>query len=497
MKRLALALLLLTLPLLAQQTDVAPTTTAAPQTTVAPDTTVAPPPPAAPREVKLPQPVEKTLENGLRVIVVPKHDIPLVAARLLIKTGAAADPKSGVAHLTADVLTKGTKTRTAEEIARGIEALGATMSAEAQWDASSIDVSVMAKYLPKAMEFVADVARNATFAKDEFEREQAQTIDVLQVELSEPAAIAQAVAARLTFGSAPYGNRLAGTPATVKGIQREDLVAFHKARYRPDNAVLVLAGDVKPETAFQIAQSAFGSWKSAGAPAAQPAKAPAKTTPRVVIIDMPESGQSAVVVARPGIRRADPAYFPALVTNSVLGAGYSSRLNQEIRIKRGLSYGAGSSFDPRADVGPFTASAQTKHESAGEVAGIIVGELARLSQDDVPEAELTPRKATLIGGFAQSLEATSGIVNRISTLALHGLPLSEIHRYISGVQAVTAGQVRKFAASNLGPDVNIVIAGNAKAFEPALRKQFSDVEVISLGELDLASPTLRVRKAKE
>lgn len=481
MKRF-IAALAVALPLLAQQ--------------------VTPPAPSAPREAKLPQPVEKTLANGLRVIVVPKHDNPLVATELMFRTGGAADPrgKAGVAALTSSVLTQGTKTRTAEEIARGVEALGATLQADAGWDWSAIDVSVMSSNLGKAMEYVADVARNATFAKDEFEREQAQTIDALQVELGEPASVARMVASRLVFGDAPYGNTLGGTPSSVKSIKRADLVAFHKAHYRPDNAVLVLAGDVKPETAFVLAEKVFGSWRSSGAAPASGAGVGGRSgrpSTRTVIIDMPEAGQSAVVVGRTGIRRADPAYMPALVANSILGGGYSSRLNQEIRIKRGLAYGARSSFDPRAAIGPFTAASQTKNETAAEVAGIITGELKRLAQDDVPEAELTPRKATLIGEFAQSLETTSGIVDAVSDLALYGLPLAEINRYISGVQGVTAADVRKFSAANLGGDVNVVIVGDAKQFEPALRKQFSDVEVISIADLDPGSPTLRVRKAKQ
>ena len=462
---------------------------------------VAPPPPAAPREAKLPQPVEKTLGNGLRVIVVPKHDIPLVAARLFFKTGAAADPqgRDGLAQLTATVLTKGTKTRTAEQIARGVEALGATLGASAEWDSSSIDLSVMSSNLPKAMEFVADVARNATFAKDEFERERAQAIDALQVELTEPAPGARLAAARLIFGDTPYGHALGGMPTTLQKITRNDLVKFHAAHYRPDNAVLVLAGDVKADAAFALAESQFGKWPNAARASAREVRAEARpTSSRVVVIDMPESGQAAVVVGRAGIRRGDPAYTQALVANSILGGGYSSRLNQEIRIKRGLSYGAGSAFDPRADVGPFTARTQTKHESAAEVAGIVSGEMTRLGSADVLEAELTPRKAALTGEFAQSLETTSGIVNRISALALYGLPLSEINRYISGVQSVTAEQVRKFASTNLGgKDVSIVIAGDARQFIEPLRKQYEDVEVIPVAELDLTSPTLRVRKAKK
>jgi len=464
---------------------------------------VAPPPPAAPREAKLPQPVEKTLANGLRVIVVPKHDIPLVAAQLLVKTGAAADPagRDGLAELTATVLTQGTKTRTAEQIARGVEALGATLTAGAGWDSSTIDLSVMSSNLPKALKYMADVARNATFAKDELERERAQAIDALQVELTEPRPLATVVANRLVFGDTPYGHNLSGLPSTLSKITRADLVKFHASHYRPDNSVLVLAGDVKAEDAFRLAEAQFGKWENVGRASARPAasngRAEARPT-RIVVIDMPESGQAAVVVARRGIRRSDPAYMQALVANSILGGGYSSRLNQEIRIKRGLSYGAGSSFAPRADVGPFTASTQTKHESAAEVAGIITGEMGRLGSADVLEAELTPRKAALTGEFAQSLETSSGIVNRVSALALHDLPLSDINRYISGVQAVTAADVRKFAGTNLGSkDVNVVIAGDAKQFLEPLRKQFGDdVEVIPVAELDLASPTLRVRKAK-
>lgn len=477
MKRLLIALLL-TIPVLAQQ--------------------VAPPPPAAPRDPKLPQPIEKTLENGLRVIVVPKHDIPLVAARLMLKTGGVADPrgKAGLAELTATVLTQGTKTKSAEQIARDVEALGATLAATANWDSSVIDLSVMSSNLPKAMDAVADVARNATFAKDEFERERDQLIDSLQVDLTQPRTLAGAVTSRLIFGDAPYGGRLNGTPATIQAIKREDLVRFHRDHYVPQNAVLVMAGDIKADAAFALAQSAFGSWKRGTAKTQAPVKVGKAAAPRVIVIDLPDAGQASVSVARQGIKRTDPGYMQALVANSVLGGGYSSRLNQEIRIKRGLSYGAGSSFDPRVDVGPFSARTDTKNESAAEVARILVEEVGRLSEVDVPDTELTPRKAALIGNFAQTLETTSGIVDAISALALYDLPLSEINRYISGVQAVTAEQVRKFASANLGREANVVIVGDAKHFLAPLQKQFGEVEVIKVEELDLNSPTLRVRKAK-
>lgn len=458
-----------------------------------------PPAPATPREAKIPQPVERTLANGLRVIVIPKHDIPLVAARLTVRTGAAADPKNreGVAALTATALTKGTKTRSAEQIARGVEALGATLESDAGYDSSILDLSVMSANFAKAMDFVADAARNATFAKEEVERERAQALDELQVTLGEPRALANIAMARLLYADAPYGHNAEGTPASLQAIKREDLAKFHATYYRPNNAILVVAGDVKPEAAFEVAEKLFGTWQrgTIAKSAATKREAPA---PRVLVIDMPEAGQAAVVVGRQGIRRTDAAYLQALVANSVLGGGYSARLNQEIRIKRGLSYGAGSSFSPRADVGPFTAATQTKNESAAEVAGIITTEMGRLGSAPINEAELTPRRAVLIGGFAQSLERSAGLVDEVSELALYGIPLEQINQYIRGVQNVTAADVQKFSQSALsGQDVSIVVVGNAKQFLEPLRARYKDVEVIAIDELDVSSPSLRVRKAKK
>jgi zinc protease len=210
---------------------------------------------------------------------------------------------------------------------------------------------------------------------------------------------------------------------------------------------------------------------------------------------MPDAGQAAVVVARQGIRRVDPSYTAAIVANAVLGAGYSSRLNQEIRIKRGLSYGAGSAFELRRDVGPFTASAQTKNESASDVAVIIIDELNRMIATAVPEAELTPRKAVLLGGFGRSLETAAGVANRIAALALYGVSLDEINKYISGVQSVTSEDVQKFAGAHLtGADTNVVIVGDASRFLPALKQHFANVDVIPIGDLDLSSATLRKKK---
>ena len=456
-----------------------------------------PPAPAAPRSVTIPKPVERTLKNGLRVIVIEESDIPLVSAGVVVKNGGEIDPAdlSGLAELTASLLTKGTKTRTAPQIAQEIEALGGTIQTGAGWDASRAFINVMSAKIDPAMTILADVVRNPVFKEDEIERLRQQYLDDLAVTLGQPGSIANFVAARVVFGDAAYGHPLAGTPESLARIKQADIIGLHSKYYRPDNAVLVIGGSIKAADAFKLAERLFGDWQKPAS--AVPARGQvgkmvrADDKQRVVVIDMPDAGQAAVVLARLGISRTDPDYFRGIVTNSVL-SGYSGRLNQEIRIKRGLSYGARSSLDVRRESGPYVASAQTKNPSGAEVAALLIGELGRLSSEAVTDTELTPRKAVLIGGFGRNLETTDGLVSQVASLALYGLSLDEINNYIRNVQSVTAADVQKFAGSRLtAKDSNIIIVGNAKDFLEPLRKQFPNVEVIPLAELDLNSATLK------
>jgi zinc protease len=454
-----------------------------------------PPQPSAPRSVKLPQPVEKTLKNGLRVIVVERSGMPLVSAQLLVKNGGEVDPETlpGVANMTATLLTEGTATRTAPQIAEEIEALGGSLNSRAGWDASGASVNVMSERVAPAMNILADVIRNPAFKDEEIERQRQQAIDDLSVRLSQPGTIARAVAARVLYGTTPYGHMLSGTPESLALIKRDDLVKFHQTYYRPDNAVLVIGGDIKPQQAFALAEKLFGDWQkptSLLVVISNNAK-PSAAKQRVLVIDKPDAGQAAVVFVRSGLKRTDPDFFRGIVTNSVL-SGYSGRLNQEIRIKRGLSYGARSSLDARRETGPFTAETQTKNESGAEVASLIIGEIKRLSSEAVADAELLPRKSVIIGGFGRGLETNDDLVNQISNLALYGINLSEINSYINNVQSVTAADVQKFAGARLvADDASIIIVGKASAFLDALRKQFPNVEVIPVADLDLNGATLR------
>ena len=454
-----------------------------------------PPPPAAPRSVNVPKPAERTLANGLRVIVIENHATPLVGAQLMVKNGGEVDPAelSGLADLTADLLTKGTKTRTAPQIAQEIEALGGVIGSGAGWDASRATVNVIASKTEPAMSILADVVRNPVFKDEEIERLRQQYLDNLSVGMNSPGTLASWVASRVVFGGTPYGHPVSGTPESIPRIKREDITTLHSTYYRPDNAVLVIGGDIKSDDAFKLAERLFGDWAKPSTPLAAPQSKATGDAPkqRVVVVDMPGAGQAAVVFARRGIARTDPEFYTGLVANSVL-SGYSGRLNQEIRIKRGLSYGARSSLDTRRDVGPFVASAQTKNQSGAEVASLLMGELSRLSSEAVSETELMPRKAVVIGGFGRSLETTEGLVGQVASLALYGLGLDEINRYIASVQAVTPGQIQKFAGSRLGSaDAHIIIVGDAKEFIEPLRKQFPNVEVIKREDLDFNTGALR------
>jgi zinc protease len=204
-----------------------------------------------------------------------------------------------------------------------------------------------------------------------------------------------------------------------------------------------------------------------------------------------------VLVARSGITRNDPDYFRGVVANSVL-SGYSGRLNQEIRIKRGLSYGAGSQLDTRRNVGPFVASAQTKNQSAVQVADLLLGEVSRLATAPVPDLELNPRKAVVVGNFARNLETTGGLVAQVATLAVFGIGFDEINRYIGNVQGVTASDVQQFAGSHLdAKTTSIVVVGNAKEFLLELSRKYPQVEVIPIADLDLNTALLRKKQQIE
>ena len=461
------------------------------------DQRVAPPGVGPAVQVSIPTPAERTLANGLRVIVATDRDLPLATARLLVRSGAEVDPDplSGLALMTAELATKGAGDRSAVQIAEAIERLGGSLGSGASWDGSSVTVNVLSPNLPAAGAILADVVRRPRFEAEELERLRQQAVDALAVSMKQPGSLAGMVIPTAVFAGRAYDHPASGTPASLKRITRTDVEALHRTWWRPDNATLILTGDVTPEAGFTLAQQLFGDWPRPATPLSPP---PVTSTPvgdpqpRVIVVDMPESGQAAVYLAKPGPRRSDPRYYTALVADSVLGGGYSARLNQEIRIRRGLSYGARSFVDTRRSAGLVGAVIQTKNESADEVVDVLLAELERLGDEAPSAAELGPRKAVLTGDFGRELETSGGLAGLLSGLALHGRPLSEINQYLAAVEAVGAEDVQRYADAALSPEgATIVVVGEADKFIEPLRHRFRDLRVIPLDRLNLDSPTLQ------
>ena len=452
--------------------------------------------PAAGPAVDLTTPAVETftLPNGLEVYVARKPGLPLVSARLGLAVGSADDgAKAGLSVLTAGLLTQGSSGRAAPEIAAEIEQLGADLGASSGADFSNVSVNAPSDVFPQALTLMADMVRHPDFAADEVERQRDQSLDGLRVSLSSPGPVAALAAGRLVYGDAPYGAPSGGTPNSLPGLTRDDVVAFHAARYRPETARLVISGDITVEQARALAQQAFGDWRASGpapAPRANPAGAP--VTPRVVVIDQPGAGQAAVYVAMRSIERTDGDYFPLTLGNTLLGGSFTSRLNQEIRIKRGLSYGTRSNMGVRQDVGAFVASAQTRNDAAPEVAELILAEIARLSSSQPTASEMTTRQAILTGAFGGSLETVDGLGGQVASLALYGLPMSDLAAYAGQVEAITPEQVQAAFAEHLpASSASLVIVGDASKFIDVLRAKYPNVEVLPLTDLNLDTAALK------
>ncbi|MBP1474874.1 insulinase family protein [Frateuria sp. MAH-13] len=459
-----------------------------------------PPAPGPAPTLSLPTPSSQVLSNGLEVISIHRDGLPLVTAELLLRRGSALDPggKAGLAQLTATLLTRGAAGRSAPQIAAAAEALGGSLDAGAGWDHSSVAITVTTPRLPAALALLAQVARQPDFAATELERARSQALDDLHLILSQPTRLAALAAGRAVFGDGAYGHVSMGTPGSLKAITRADVQAMHAAIYRPDDAVLILTGDVTPAQAHKLAQQGFGDWsRPATSLAAVPAGMGKRTLPPVLVIDQPGAGQAGVVAAHVAPPRDDADYYVGTVANAVLGGSYSARLNEEIRIKRGLSYGAFSSLDGRHGSGLWIASAQTKNPSAPKVVDLMLGQFGRLGQALVAADELAARKATLIGSYGRSLETTAGLAGQLEELATYGVDLAEIGRYVDRVQAVTPTQVQAYAAAHLDPaSAHVVVVGDGAQFAEAVHKAHPQAVQLEAAALDLDRPALGTRATR-
>ena len=451
----------------------------------------------APKPFHFPKAETKTLANGLRVFVVSAHELPVVSARLVLGSGATVyDPagKPGVAAMTANLLTQGTERRSAKQIAEAIDFVGGLLNSSANSDGTYVNVTVVRKDLDLAMDLLSDVTLHAAFRQEELDRRRQQLLSNLRVQYSDGDYLASLLFTRVVYGQHPYGLPDEGTPDSVAKLERDDLVHFRDTYYAPNQAFLAVAGDIAPEEAFAAAEKYLGAWPKKDVPAAPTGAPPAPSGLHIYLIDKPDAVQTQIRVGRLGIRRNDPDYIPLYVTNRIFGGGFNSRLNTEVRQKKGLTYGASSLFDSHKLAGDFEASSFTRTEATVEATKLIVDLIGRMATGDVTPAELNFARDYLVGVFPIQTETAEQVAGRVLNVALYDLPADYYDTYQDRLRSVGVEQAKAMAARYFGAaDLDLVLVGNVGQFRDTLKKAFpgAHYEEVFFDQVDVLRADLR------
>jgi zinc protease len=458
------------------------------------------PPAGAPRPFEFPKAATKTLSNGLRVFVVTDHREPAVAARLvLLSAGTTKDSPSmpGVAQMTANLLTQGTEKRSAREIAETIDFVGGTLQASGGRDATTVTLDVVKKDVAVGLDLMSDIVLHPTFAPEELERQRQQALSNLQVQYADPNYLATLVFARALYGNSPYGLPEEGTPGTVKKFKRDDFVKFHDANYAPNQALLGFAGDITPEEAFAIAEKYFGLWQKVNVANVAPAAPPAASAQHIWLIDKPDAVQTQMRIGKLSIRRNDPDFLPMQVTNHIFGGSYNGRLNTEVRIKKGLTYGASSALNAHRDAGSLYVTTYTRTEATVEATNLVLHLLSGMSNGEINQKELDFARDFLAGVYPISSETAEQVVDRVLTVAAFDLPADYNQTYPAKVRATSLTEVQAMARKYFAAkDLDLVLAGNVSAFRDQLKKEFPDAQFVEIpfDQIDVLTPDLRASK---
>lgn len=428
---------------------------------------------AAQHEFKIPAVKRLRLRNGLSVILAESHKLPLVSVNLVVKTGGSANPKdkAGLASLTANLLDEGTKKRTAKQIAAEIAQLGASLSTYATWDASAVALSTMSENLERALPVWADVLLDPSFADDDFKR----VVDNLQSSLAQrkdyPPVVANQVFARSLWGEGhPFAWPDTGTQASLAGLGRADVKHFYDTYYAPNNAVLVISGDITEKQIHSAIEPLLAAWKAKKVPATKLVKVAAPEKASVVLVDKAGAPQSSIRVGLPGIERKNPDYYRALVTNQILG-GTFRRLTMNLRESKGWTYGIGSQFDARKQGGPWVISGELVAGHTTDAVEEIIKEIEKLRGEDVSDKELGEVKDEIIGAFPARFATADQLASQMAGLSVYDLPANELDTFVKKIAAVSKADVRKTAQKYFRPDnLLIVVVGDRAGNESALRR---------------------------
>lgn len=431
--------------------------------------------------VRTPTVVKRTLANGLQVWAVTQREIPTINASLVIRAGAVHDgAKAGLASMTASLLDEGSSRLSALEFARAVDALGANLGAFASDERTMVTLSTLKKTGGDAFALMGELVTRPAFAAEELERDRKSRLQSLRQQKDQPTTIAaNTFAARVYGADHPYGRPGNGTPQTIEGIAREDIASFYTTYYRPNNAVLVIVGDLSADEALALATKAFGTWEKGTIPAAAaaiPAR-PAARPATVYLVDKPGAAQSEIRIGHPGAARStDPDYYALQVLNTILGGQFSSRINLNLRESKGYTYGARSGWSFARGDGPFVASAGVFTAKTDSSLVEFMRELREIRAGrPVTEEEVAFARQTIIQGYPRSIETNAGVVNVLADLAFFGLPESEMTTFLTRVQAVKPADVTRVARRYLQPDqFTIVVVGD-------LAQIRTGIEALNLG----------------
>ena len=448
-------------------------------------------PPAIGRapSLKLPAIQKQKLPNGLAVWIVEHHEVPLAQINLIVRSGSAADPigKFGIGSLAAAMLDEGAGSRSALDLADALEFLAANLSTTSSFDYSAIRMSVPVSKLGEALPLMADVALRPAFPANELERLRKERLTALLQARDNPGALIQMAFPRVVYGPTHrYGTSGNGLPPAIEALTVADLQAFYRAHYRPDNATLLVVGDVTPAAIMTSLEKTFGSWKSAGmAPlVAEVPNAPQLKSRQIYIVDKPEAAQSQIRIGWVGVPRSTPDYAALQVLNTILGGSFTSRLNQNLREKNGYAYGAGSAFDMRLSAGPFYSTANVQTDKTGDALKEFFNELNSILEP-VPAEELTKAKNYVALGFPGEFETTGDLARKLEELVAYNLPDDTFTNFVAAVSTVTAADLQRLAARYIQPDkMAVVVVGDRKVIEGPIRQlNLGPVNFVTIDEL--------------
>jgi zinc protease len=440
-----------------------------------------PPTLAEPKPLRLPAVQVQTLPNGLQLAVVEKHRVPVVDVTLLVRAGAARDPQDmpGLATFTANMLDEGAGRRGALEIAEEVDFLGAMLSANAGLENATVRLHCTKARLAQALDLMADVALRPAFADSEVARQRELRKNAILQLRDQPTAMAPLAFSAIVYGPHPYGHPPQGNDASTAALDRDKVVRFYQTYYHPENAKILVVGDVTPAEARKLVEARFGTWVKGDVPAPPVGETPAPAPRTFYVVDKPGAPQSVILIGHVGVPRSTPDYYAGRVMNTILGGSFTSRLNQNLRETHGYTYGARSAFDMYRMAGPFRATASVQTAKTDSALIEFFKELRRIRDERVPATELAKAKAYIALGLPAEFETTQGAAGMFLDLLGNDLPLDTYDTFIAKVNAVTAEDVQRVAQRCVRPDdFAVVVVGDRSQIE-------SPIQALKEGPIEL------------